>query len=164
IWSKIGKIAKVVLTVAAIIPSPIQGIAAVGLAVVNAVQAAKRKDWLGMIAAVASGVAAGVGTHFTRIANIAKGAAATCRGIQSIKRGGWAGIIGGAAGIAGGVCQAIGNGAAAVGQRLSDLSNRLQPISSAEAYVQANRGLHEAERNYQAALASHNPEAIAQAK
>ncbi|MGH7536026.1 MAG: hypothetical protein ACREMG_10600, partial [Gemmatimonadales bacterium] len=111
VWSTIGKIANVALTVCSFIPGPVglvaRGVQA-GIALVNAVR--NGGGFLDILAAGASFVGAGaaavgrmarVGSSVARIAgNVARVANAVSgvgRGIQGIQRGGVGGILSGAA-------------------------------------------------------------------
>lgn len=165
--SKIGKIAKIVTKVGAIIPGPWQPFCAVACGVMAAVDAIKSRSWLGLVGAVASVVAGPAGGMVQKIAN---GVKAVANGIQSIKRGGVGGILGGIASIAGGVggaMGAFGDKLGKIGEKISKYGNDVgkvaQAAGAAEGVIKANKALGEAKANLEKARASGDPAAIADA-
>lgn len=137
-WSKVGGFVKkavpVVLTVASFIPVTAP-FARVASAVMSAVQAVKSKSILGIAAAAAGMVGAGVaavagkaasvaGTVANRVATVANAASRTLSGIAAVRQGS---LLGGLAGIAGAVASGVSSVAGSFGQgfqRVADGLNR----------------------------------------
>ena len=125
-----GKIAKMALTVASVIPSPIQGAAILANSAMGALNAIKNNNPLGLVASVAGGIAGGIGDAVSAgaqaVGNVA-GKVATYAGaanaaLTAYKERSPSAILGAVASGAGAVSSLVGNAASGVARTMDKVS------------------------------------------
>jgi len=179
-WSKVGRVAKVALTVASFIPGPVGLVARsvqAGIALVNTVRnggglldlVAAGATFVGAGAAAVGRIARGVPTvarFATNAARVATSVAGAARGVQGIERGGFGGVINGAAGVANGIAGVLPGGGTAddisrAGRVLGQVG---AGVSVADNYLHANRALGDAREALQQARTSGDIDAVRHAE
>lgn len=167
-FSRLASVGRAALSIAALIPSPIQPFAAIGSGVVNAVRAARDGSILGMVGAAASALGAGFarfgGSMLDRAAQVARGVSSAARGLQSVQRGGIGNVVSGIAGMVGGVAGVAGDGLQSAADRLQNWADRVAPVGAAQTYHRASQAVGEAERALAEARAGGDHRAISAAE
>lgn len=166
--SRLASVGRAALSIAALIPSPIQPFAAIGSGVVNAVRAARDGSILGMVGAAASALGAGFarfgGSMLDRAAQVARGVSSAARGIQNVQRGGIGNVVSGLAGMVGGVAGVAGHGLQSMADRVQTWADRVAPVGAAQTYHRASQAVGEAERALSEARAGGDAQTISAAE